>query len=346
MFVLENGSRVVIPRTEMTYPGHNLRMHQNASQAPVDLVMADLEDACPYEYKGDPSRKVIVEAFNTLDFGRKVISFRPNNIRSKFFLGDLEAIMRGAPNKFHSIILPKVTGPEDILYVSRLLDGLEQEAGWTRAVQIESLIETPQALLQAYAIAKASPRMAGLIFGIADFGAAMGILEVVENQNQNFHYAKQSMAVAAKAAGCHAIDNVFFTLVRRDSTPEEQERTYAALRKKNLEAAAIGMDGTWIIHPQQAEIANACFTPTDAQLANAHEVMEYYHQQGGGAFVFPKTGEFVDEATVKGYLVLLGKGAQAGKVDAKWLAAHAARHREITGYDILEMAGRRAWLSH
>jgi citrate lyase subunit beta/citryl-CoA lyase len=341
MFVLDNGARIVVPRTEMTYPGHNPRMHENAAKAPSDHVMADLEDACPYEYKGPASRKVIIDAFNSLDFGGRVVAFRPNNIRSKFFLGDVEEIMRGAVDRFHGIILPKVTGPEDIVYVSRLLDSLEQEAGWTTQVQLEALIETPQALVQAYAIATASPRMAGLIFGIADFAAAMGILEVVEDQNVNFHYSKQSMAVAAKAAGLHAIDNVFFTLVRRDTPPEQAQKIEAALRKKNLEAANIGMDGTWVIHPMQAEIANECYTPTDKQTEYARKIIDYYHQQGGGAFVFPETGEFVDEATAKGYLVQLAKAAQGGKVDSAWLKEQAARHKEVTGYDIIQMAGRR-----
>ena len=31
MFVLDEGKRFVIPRTEMTYPGHNMKLHQNAA---------------------------------------------------------------------------------------------------------------------------------------------------------------------------------------------------------------------------------------------------------------------------------------------------------------------------
>ena len=31
MFVLDGGKRFVIPRTEMTYPGHNMKIHQNAA---------------------------------------------------------------------------------------------------------------------------------------------------------------------------------------------------------------------------------------------------------------------------------------------------------------------------
>ncbi|MFQ6019347.1 MAG: aldolase/citrate lyase family protein, partial [Dehalococcoidia bacterium] len=101
MFVLEKLNRFVVPRTELTYPCHNLEMHHKAAKAPVDEVMADFEDACPYEFKGEPSRNVMVEALNTVDFGNKVVTIRPNNIRSKFFLGDIQAIMLGAPDRFH-----------------------------------------------------------------------------------------------------------------------------------------------------------------------------------------------------------------------------------------------------
>ena len=189
MFVLDEGKRFVIPRTEMTYPGHNMKLHQNAAnqvKAPVDHVMMDFEDACPYEFKGPQSRECVVEALNTLDFGKKVITVRPNNMRSEFFLGDMEAIVKGAPDKFHGIILPKTQGPDDIKYVSSLLDNLEKEAGWKSRIQIESLIEIPQAIVNAYAIATASDRMAGLIFGIADFAATLGIRDIVKDQTLIF----------------------------------------------------------------------------------------------------------------------------------------------------------------
>ena len=340
MFIIGEDRRLIVPRTELTYPGHNERMHENAATAPVDHVMADLEDACPYEFKGEKSRNTIIDAFNQLDYGDKVVTFRPNNIHSTFFLGDVESLMRSAVDKFHGIILPKVTGPEDIIYVSRLLDSLELEAGWNHRVQIEALIETPEAMVRVHEIATASPRMAGLIFGIADFAAVMGIVEVIDNQNINFHAAKQTMAVAAKAAGLHAIDNVFFNLVRRDTSAEDKEVIEESLYKKNVGAANLGMDGTWVIHPQQAEMANKAYTPSDELTEYSKGLIEYYHKQGGGAFVYPETGEFVDEATAKGYLVLLAKAGQAGKLDTEWLVNQAKRHAEVTGYDVLHQAGR------
>ena len=38
MYILQKLNRFVIPRTELTYPSHQLKMHQNAAKAPVDWV--------------------------------------------------------------------------------------------------------------------------------------------------------------------------------------------------------------------------------------------------------------------------------------------------------------------
>ncbi|MGH7813345.1 MAG: HpcH/HpaI aldolase/citrate lyase family protein [Candidatus Binataceae bacterium] len=340
---MDKGARFVIPRTEMTYPGHSMKLHQNAAdavKAPVDHVMADFEDACPYEFKGEKSRRTMVEALTTLDFGKKVVSVRPNNIHSKFFQGDLEAVVLGAPNRFHGIMLPKTRGAEEIREVSKLLDDLEKRGGWTYRIQIESLIETPHALVHAYEIAKASDRMAGLVFGIADFAANLGIREIVENQNLNFNYAKQAVVVAAKAAGLHAIDNVFLRLWKNTDPPERVAELKKQLREKNTGAANLGMDGTWVIHPQQAEIANACFTPSALQVEEARRVIKLYHEKGGGSMADPKTGEMIDEATIKIALMDLAKGAQAGIVTGAELREWSAKSRDITGYDILELMRR------
>jgi citrate lyase subunit beta / citryl-CoA lyase len=343
MYVLDKGNRFVIPRTELTYPGHSMKLHQNAAdpvKSPVDHVMADFEDACPYEFKGEKSRKVMVEALTTLDFGKKVVTVRPNNIHSPFFKGDMEAVMLGAPNRFHGIMLPKTRGPEEIREVSKLLDDLEKRGGWKYRMQIESLIETPHALVRAYDIATASDRMAGLVFGIADFAANLGIRDIVDNQNINFLYSKQAVVVAAKAAGLHAVDNVFLRLWKNSDTPERIAELKAQLRDKNVGAANLGMDGTWVIHPQQAEIANSCYTPSAEQVDEARRVIKLYHEKGGGSMADPQTGEMIDEATIKIGLMDLAKGAQAGMVTGEELKEWSEKSRAITGYDILELMRR------
>jgi citrate lyase subunit beta/citryl-CoA lyase len=284
----------------------------------------------------------MVEALNTLDFGKKIVTVRPNNIHSPFFKEDMEAIMLGAPNRFHGIMLPKVRGPEDIKIAAKTLDDLEKRGGWKYRVQIESLIETPHALVKAYEIATASDRMAGLVFGIADFAANLGIRDIVDNQNINFLYSKQAVVVAAKAAGLHAVDNVFLRLWKNSDSPERIAELQKGLREKNIGAANLGMDGTWVIHPQQAEIANSCYTPSQEQIDDARRVVKLYHEKGGGSMADPKSGEMIDEATIKIALMDLAKGSQAGMVGDAELREWSEKSKAITGYDILELMRRTA----
>jgi len=343
MYLLDNGARPVIPRTVLTYPAHNLKLHRNAAdpvRAPVDCVMADFEDACPYEHKGERSRRVAVEALNTIDFGAKAVTVRPNNIQSPFFRGDLEAIVIGAPNRFHGVVIPKVRDAGDIAVVATALDELEARAGWNYRIGIEALIETPRAVLGAAEIAAASDRMCGLVFGIADFAASVGIREVVAEQNRNFHYVKQAIVVAAKAFGLHALDNVYLRLWRDGDSPDRIADIERGLRDKNIGAASLGMDGTWVVHPQQAKIANECYTPTGDQIEEARRIIKLYHARGGGSMVNPETGEMVDEATIKMALIDLAKGAQEGMVAPDELADWAEKSRAITGYDIVELMRR------
>jgi citrate lyase subunit beta/citryl-CoA lyase len=182
--------------------------------------------------------------------------------------------------------------------------------------------------------------MAGLIFGVADFAATLGIREAVEGQNVNFLYAKQAVVIAAKAAGLHAIDSVYLKLHRKDDGPERVREIEDGLRAKNLGAANLGMDGTWIIHPQQARIANDCYTPNGAQIAFAKRVTELYHERGGGSMADPETGDMIDEATIKIALADLAKAVQAGAVAASYLAEQAARSKAVTGHDFLEQMRR------
>jgi citrate lyase beta subunit len=339
VFILDEGTRVVVPRTELTYPGHSLKLHQNAAdpvKSPVDHVMADLEDACPYEFKGDKSRAVMVEALNTIDFGRKVVTVRPNNLRSEFFRDDVDAVMREAVDRFHGLVVPKVYGPEDIRLVSDLLDELEDKHGWKTRISIEALIERPHALEHAYEIATASGRMAGLIFGIADYTAELGGDPdlLLDRQNEIFYYEKKAVVTAAKAAGLHAIDNVYLKIWRKDDSPEVVARVEQGLRRKNEAAAAIGMDGTWVIHPQQVIISNECYTPTQKQLQEARYQLDFYHEKGGGSMFDPKTAQMIDEATAKIALMRVSKAYMAGLVDKDYVDSMAQKSKSITGYDI------------
>ena len=159
---------------------------------------------------------------------------------------------------------------------------------------------------------------------------------LLDKQNEIFYYEKKAVVTAAKAAGLHAIDNVYLSIWRKNDPPETIKTVNEGLKKKNTESAAIGMDGTWIIHPQQAEIANLCFTPSYKQIEEAKYQLDFYHNQGGGSMFDPKTGQMVDEATAKIALTRLSKAYMAGLVEKDYLDTMAEKSKSITGYDIIK----------
>jgi citrate lyase subunit beta/citryl-CoA lyase len=317
---------ITIRRSELTLPGHNMKMLEKAAASEADEIMADCEDACPLSAKGDEVRGVIAQAFNTLDWGTKYVTFRPNNTQSPFFQGDIEHVVTHAVDKFHGIIMPKIFEPSQIEQVDELLTKYEKKAGWTQKLTIEALIETAMGVENAYRIATASDRMAGLVFGIADYAADIGIADAYEDQNIRFLYAKQRVINAAKAAGIDAVDNVHLKVREIDD-----------LRRMTAESAGYGFDGRWAIHPSHIAIINEIYTPTEPQIEHAKKVVELYEQadkQGLGAISDPDNGEMIDEATIKMAFKQLLKAFKAGKVEESFMLK-AARSAAHTGYNFL-----------
>lgn len=320
---------ITVRRSELTLPGHMMKLLEKAAASEADEIMADCEDACPLSAKGHEVRAVIVQAFTTLDWGTKFVTFRPNNTQSPFFEGDLEEVVSGAVDRFQGVIIPKVFQPDQVERVDELLTRFEARSGWTTRLQIEVLIETAMGVENAFRIAQASDRMAGLIFGIADYAADIGIAEAMENQGIRFLYAKQRVINAAKATGLDAIDNVHLKF-----------RDLEGLRQVAEESAGYGFDGKWAIHPSHLPIINAAFSPTTAQLDQARKVVGLYEEadtRGQGSLVDPDTGEMVDEATIKMAFKLLLKGYRAGLVDEGFLK-QALRSASHTGYNFLGVA--------
>src|SRR6516164_8750465 len=73
-----------VRRSELTCPGHSPKMMAKAAASDADQVMFDLEDACAVSQK-EAARATVIEALNTLDFGGKIRTFRPNSIATKYF---------------------------------------------------------------------------------------------------------------------------------------------------------------------------------------------------------------------------------------------------------------------
>ncbi len=295
-----------VRRTELTCPAHSLKMMAKAAASTADEVILDLEDSCAVSQKVE-ARRTLVEALRTLDFKGKIRAFRPNNLRTHYFYRDVIDVVEQAGANVDVVVIPKALGPEDVLFADRLLSQIEEEAGLPRGrIRIEALIESAAGLLKAADIAACSPRMAGLIFGIADYAGDIGAKELTTEQFSVYHYPKAHTIAAARAAGIDVIDNV--TLQFRD---------LAQCRKDAEQASRMGFDGKWAIHPSQVDVINEVFTPTAKELTRALALIEAYGkadvEAGQGAIVFGD--EMVDAATLRVEWKKIVVAKRAGLVD-------------------------------
>lgn len=280
-----------IRRSELTCPGHSLKMMQKAAASEADEVIFDLEDACAVSQKVE-ARRVVAEALRTCGFtDGKVRAYRINGVETPWCYRDLVDVLEASGSFVDVIVVPKVRTADDVKFVDRLVTQIEQANRLpVGRIRLEVLIETSKALLQAEAIAQASARLDSLIFGVADFAGEVGARDFRENHQGVFSYARQHLLTAARAAGLDAIDSV--TVQFKDLSQVEADARHAAM---------LGFDGKWAIHPAQLPAIHAAFTPSADELARAQRIIDAYakadNTEGLGAIAIDD--EMVDAASLR-----------------------------------------------
>ncbi|HEY7833188.1 MAG TPA: CoA ester lyase [Ktedonobacterales bacterium] len=300
------GDHAVVRRSELACPGHSLAMMTKAAASAADQVIFDLEDGCAVSWKV-AARQTIIEALRTLDFGGKLRTFRPNALDTKYCYHDVIEVVEAAGRFLDAIVLPKIADPADVLFFARLLDQIEANIGLPPgAIKLEAQIESADAVLHAEAIAKATPRLGGLVFGLVDYAGDTGARELGAEQFFYYHYAKAKTIAAARAAGITCVDGV--TLAIRD---------LAACERDARMAARMGFDGKWAIHPAQIASINDAFTPTADEIAQAQRILAAYAQadtaEGRGAIVVDD--QMVDAAQLRIERKKLAIARRAGRLD-------------------------------
>jgi citrate lyase subunit beta/citryl-CoA lyase len=282
-----------VRRCELSVPGSSEKMVAKAAAMNVDFVFLDLEDAvAPSEKR--PSRKKIVDALNSLDWGKKTRCVRINDLTTEYAYEDIIEVVEGARENLDIIMLPKAMSAADVKFVDKLLTMMEKKLGLEKRIGIEVLIEEVEAMMNVEEIAAASPRLEALIFGMGDYSASQGVsLKDIGGASgypgDIWHYQRQRMTIAARANGIDAVDGPYADFRSPDAYREECRR-----------AMILGMVGKWAIHPSQVEIAQDVFSPDPADVARARAMMKAYDEalaQGLGAVQYE--GKMIDIASVR-----------------------------------------------
>lgn len=243
-----------------------------------DGVVIDLEDAVPEGGKVEArvhAREMgerLVEEHESL-----LVYVRVNPVPTSWFVGDVRDAL--APT-IHGVVVPKLEAPEELEIV---VDAL-READLDR-VSIMAGIETAAGVARVEQLLR--PPVDAVYFGAEDFIADMG--GVRTESNLEVLYARSRVALGARLAGVHALDQIVSAL-------DDEGRFLADARQ----GRAIGYGGKLCIHPSQVRLANEVFSPSPEELDHARRLIAAHDEaraRGEAAVAFE--GQMVDEPMVR-----------------------------------------------
>ena len=271
-------------RSLLFLPGNTPNMLINGSCLGADAVIFDLEDAVSPAEK-DAARILVRNTMTYMDFRGCERVVRINGIDTPYWKEDLDEVLPCRPDL---ILLPKTSSAADIQEADTYITETEKRLGLAAgAVGLVALIETALGVENAFAIASASPRVAALFLGAEDLTADLRCKRTKEGRE--IEYARTRLVTAARAAGVDVYDTPF-----TDVNDDEGIETDAALAK------ALGFTGKASISPRHVETINRVFSPSQAEIDYAYEVMETIRlakEQGKGAVAL--RGKMIDAPIVE-----------------------------------------------
>jgi len=307
-------------RSELAVPGSQPKLFEKAAKSAADIVFLDLEDAVAPDDKPQ-ARKNVVAALNDLDWSGKTVSVRINGLDTHFMYRDVVDVIEQTGETVDLIMIPKVGTTADVYAVDMLVTQCEAARGRKKRIGFELIVETALGMANVNEIAAASPRNESLHFGVADYAASTrarttniggvnpdyAVLTDADGAGKRevhwgdmWHYAIARLVVAARANGLRPVDGPFGDFSDADG--------YRAAARR---AAVLGCEGKWAIHPSQIELANAVYSPSEAEVTKAKRIIEAMRaaaREGKGAVALD--GRLIDLASIRQAEVLVKKAEQ------------------------------------
>jgi len=274
-------------RSWMFVPGHRQKMIDKALGLNADAIMLDIEDGVAPNEK-DAARKNIGDSLGRAKApGTPARYVRINAIGHARMDADLEAVVRPG---LEGLVCPKVDTAEEVRKVDAILNEKEPQNNLAKGrVKLLIAVESPRGLLNAPAIATASPRIVGIIFGAEDFGREIGLPTVREGEARDLIYARSAIVIAAASAHVQAVDGVWVDL--NDSQ---------GLLDFAKQSRQLGFSGMSCIHPSQVDAINKTFSPTAEEIDYCQKVLQAFEEanaRGDGSIAFG--GQLIDRPIIE-----------------------------------------------
>ncbi len=244
-------------RSALYVPADNIRALAKAPALGADIVIYDLEDSVAPDAKAK-AREALAAAARAAP-----AVIRVNGAATAWHDDDITSATALKPM---AMLLPKAGSAEDVWAFRRLV-ALRRP---TTAIAIWAMIETPAGVLNASAIAAALGPDGALVLGLNDLARETGIAQVAGRAPMRTVLTQ--VVLAARAHGQAVLDGVFNAI--------HDTEGFAA---ECAQGRAFGFDGKTVVHPAQIAPANAAFSPTPEEIAEADAII--------AAFARPENAE-------------------------------------------------------
>jgi citrate lyase subunit beta/citryl-CoA lyase len=284
------------PRRSVLYmPATNDRALAKLPGLACDVAIIDLEDSVAPDEKV-AARERLREFMGEYRAGGKGIVIRINALSSEWGTEDLLAARACRPD---AILLPKVDTPRDVLDANDALDETDARA----SLELWAMIETPEAVLNLGAIAELgrdpSARLRCFVAGTNDLVKETGVA-ATRDRRYLMPWLMQ-MVLAARAGGLDVLVGV-----------SNDFHDIEAFARECGEARAMGFDGKTLIHPAQIDPANAAFSPSEAEIAEAREIVRIFARpESAGKGAVSMNGRMVERLHLDQAERLLARSAAA-----------------------------------
>ena len=184
------------------------------------------------------------------------------------------------------IRMPKTETADEVREVEAEIEKVEQEIGCLGRTKIMAAIESALGIVNAYDIAIASKRMMGIALGAEDYCANLKTQRTPGGAE--LLLARETIVVAARAAGIDALDTVYSNLNDMETFRKEVELI-----------KTLGFDGKSIINPRQIEVVNEVFAPKPKEIEKAQTIIAAIKEaERRGSGVIAVNGKMVDRPVV------------------------------------------------
>ena len=267
----------------MFVPGNNPSMMQDAYIYGADSLMLDLEDSVTLAEK-DAARRLVYHALKEVNYGTTEMVARINPLNTPYGVKDIEAAVKTGVD---GIRMTKTETAEEVKEVEAEIERVEREIGVpVGKTQIMAAIESALGVINAYSIATSSKRMMGIALGAEDYCANLKTNR--SKDGAELLLARETIVVAARAAGIDALDTVF-----SDMNDMETFKNEVAFIKK------LGFDGKSIINPRQIDIVHEIFAPSQKEIDKARLILNAIKEaERKGSGVISLNGKMVDKPVV------------------------------------------------